>query len=212
MVRASRRRHFPAALPEAVTQSRGGSSPAAFWRWVPSHTASGRSSSRPFPFSIRPGTSSRGSRSRRSTRHAFRGGRAFRPKPRWNGAAPRCRNLSRSRRRPMDSPITATLKELPDADSLEREKEAIQAKLAEGGSRIALLNWKLAQDTALAGLTDCLAAINPIEWIAKGWGTALEVQELARQTAGKPDAEKPLPLAKHTIPVTLHPIVTIHCD
>jgi|tagenome__1003787_1003787.scaffolds.fasta_scaffold20704625_2 hypothetical protein len=112
----------------------------------------------------------------------------------------------------MDSPITATLKELPDADSLEREKEAIQAKLAEGGSRIALLNWKLAQDTALAGLTDCLAAINPIEWIAKGWGTALEVQELARQTAGKPDAEKPLPLAKHTIPVTLHPIVTIHCD
>jgi hypothetical protein len=105
-----------------------------------------------------------------------------------------------------------SLEELPDIETLELEKQAIQEKLAEEGSRIARLNWALARETAVSGLKDCLGKIDPIEWIGKGWGTALEVQKLARQTAGDPRAEKTLPLAKHTLPVVLHPIVTIHCD
>ncbi|WP_028969164.1 hypothetical protein [Sphingomonas sp. URHD0057] len=112
----------------------------------------------------------------------------------------------------MDSPASVTLEELPDSETLEKEAQAIQDKLAEGGSRIARVHWGLTQKTVLNGLKDCLGKIDPIEWIGKGWGTAIEVQELARQTAGKPDAEKELPLAKHKFPVVLHPIVTIHCD
>src|SRR6476619_2120752 len=112
----------------------------------------------------------------------------------------------------MDSPAIVTLEEMPDAETLEKEKQAIQQKLAEEGSRIARLNWALAKETAVTGLKDCLGKINPIECIAKAWGTAIEVQDLARETAGKPDAERPLPLGKHTLPVVVHPIVTLHCD
>jgi len=112
----------------------------------------------------------------------------------------------------MDSPVSVTLEELPDSETLEKEKEAIQATLAEQGSVIAKLNWTLAREAALNGLQGCLREIEPIEWIGKGWGTAIEVRDLARETAGDPDAKKELPLAKHTFPVVLHPIVTIHCD
>ncbi len=112
----------------------------------------------------------------------------------------------------MDSPASVTLEELPDSETLEREKEAIQAKLAEGGSIVAKLNWTLAREAALSGLHGCLREIEPMEWVGKAWGTALQVRDLARETAGNPKAEKELPLAKHTFPVVLHPIVTIHCD
>jgi hypothetical protein len=112
----------------------------------------------------------------------------------------------------MDSELQISLEELPDSEALEREKRAIQATLAEQGSRIGKLHWALTRDTALRGLQECLGQLNPVDCIAKGWSTATQVRELARQTAGNPDAEKELPLAKHSLSVAVHPLVTIHCD
>jgi len=112
----------------------------------------------------------------------------------------------------MDNELHVTLEELPDREALEREKRAIQETLARQGSRIAKLHWALARDTALHGLKECLGRINPIDCIAKGWGTAIEIRKLAQQTADNPNAEKELALAQHSLTVAVHPVVTIHCD
>ena len=112
----------------------------------------------------------------------------------------------------MDDSVQVSLEELPDGESLEQKKRVIQDKLTAQGSRIARLHWTLTRDTALAGLTDCLSKLDAFEWLAKGWCTANELRDLARQTAGDPNAEKELPLAKHPLTVVMHPVVTIHCD
>ncbi|HET7708552.1 MAG TPA: hypothetical protein VFK50_03340 [Sphingomicrobium sp.] len=112
----------------------------------------------------------------------------------------------------MDSELQVSLAELPDGEALDREKRAIQTTLAEQGSRIGRLHWALTRDTALRGLRDCLGNLNPVDCIARGWSTANQVQDLARQTADDPNAEKELPLAKHALSVAVHPLVTIHCD
>lgn len=112
----------------------------------------------------------------------------------------------------MDSELQISLEELPDSEALDREKRAIQATLAEQGSRIGRLHWALTRDTALRGLQECLGQLNPVDCIARGWSTAAQVRDLARQTAANPDAEKELPLARHSLSVAVHPLVTIHCD
>jgi len=112
----------------------------------------------------------------------------------------------------MDSPLHLSLEELPDSDALEREKRAIQENLAAQGSRIGRLHWVLTRDTALTGLKDCLGKLDAFEWLAKGWCTASELHELARQTAADPTAEKELALGEHPLTIVLHPVVTIHCD
>lgn len=112
----------------------------------------------------------------------------------------------------MDNSVHLSLEELPNSESLEQKKRVIQDKLAEQGSRIAKLHWTLTRETALFGLKDCLGKLDAFEWLAKGWCTANELRELARQTAGDPNAEKELPLAKHPLTVVVHPVVTIRCD
>ena len=113
----------------------------------------------------------------------------------------------------MDDSVQISLEELPDAEALERDRDAIQAELAKKRSRIAELYWGLSRDTAVGGLRDCLSSVDPLACFAKAWATANKLRELARETAGDPRATRPLPLAKHSLPpVTLHPIVTIHCD
>ena len=112
----------------------------------------------------------------------------------------------------MDNSLQLRLEELPSVEALEDKKDAIQAKLTEEGSRIAKLHWKLARDTAVSGLKDCLEKLDPIECFAKVWGTATKLRELARKTANDPDATEKLALGEHPLTVTLHPIVTIHCD
>lgn len=112
----------------------------------------------------------------------------------------------------MDSPLQLSLEELPNSDALEEHKQAIQTELMEQGSRIAKMHWSLTRDTALEGLRDCLGKLDALEWFAKAWGTANELRKLARETADDPDAEKELALAKHPLTVTLHPVITIHCD
>lgn len=112
----------------------------------------------------------------------------------------------------MADSVSLSLEELPDSESLEREKRAIQQKLAEQGSRIARLHWTLTRDTALAGLKDCLGKLDALECLAKGWATASELRALARQTATDPTAERELALGGHPLTVVVHPVVTIHCD
>ncbi|HKC03724.1 MAG TPA: hypothetical protein VKC17_10520 [Sphingomicrobium sp.] len=112
----------------------------------------------------------------------------------------------------MDNSVHLYLEELPDSESLEEKKRVIQDKLTNEGSRIAKLHWTLTRETALSGLRDCLRKLDAFEWLAKGWCTANELRDLAKQTAGDPNAEKELPLAKHPLTVVVHPVVTIHCD
>jgi len=112
----------------------------------------------------------------------------------------------------MDNSVSLGLEELPDREALEKHKDAIQAKLAEGGSRIARLHWGLTRDTALDGLKKCLAELDAIECFAKAWGTAMELRKLAHETANDPEATRDLALGEHPLTQVLHPVVTIHCD
>jgi hypothetical protein len=112
----------------------------------------------------------------------------------------------------MDNEFRLSLEELPDSAALDSEKRAIQEKLTEQGSRLAKLHWALVRDTACTGLRNCLAELDPIECIARGWATATEIRTLAKQTAANPGLEKELALASHTLTVAVHPLVTIHCD
>ena len=121
-------------------------------------------------------------------------------------------NRCRSERWTMNNSLGLALEELPDREALEKHKEAIQVKLAEGGSRIARLHWGLTRDTALDGLKNCLAEIDAIECFAKAWGTAMELRKLAHETANDPEATRDLALGEHPLSQSLHPIVTIHCD
>jgi hypothetical protein len=112
----------------------------------------------------------------------------------------------------MDNSLHLRLEEMPSREALEDKKREIQDELVKEGSRIANLHWGLARDTALAGLRDCLDKLDPIECFAKVWGTATKLRELARATANDPEATKDLALGEHPLSVTLHPVVTIHCD
>lgn len=112
----------------------------------------------------------------------------------------------------MDNRFQISLEEFPDSAALESEKRAIQEDLASQGSRIAKLHWALARDTALNGLRNCLEELDPVECIARGWSTAVEIRTLGKLTAATPGLEKELPLAKHDLSVAVHPLVTIHCD
>lgn len=112
----------------------------------------------------------------------------------------------------MADSVEISLEELPDEQALEKDREAIQAELAKKRSRIAELYWGLSRDTAVEGLRNCLSTLDPLTCFAKVWATANKLRELARETQGDPQASRALPLASHTLPVTLHPIIAIHCD
>ena len=112
----------------------------------------------------------------------------------------------------MDNEFQIALEEFPDSAALESEKKAIQEALAQQGSRMAKLHWTLVRDTALSGLQKCLAELDVVRCVAKGWSTAIELRTLAKQTAATPGLEKELPLARHSLSVVVHPLVTIHCD
>lgn len=112
----------------------------------------------------------------------------------------------------MADSIEISLEELPDEQALEKDREAIQAELTKDKSRIAELYWSLTRGTAVEGLKDSLSTVDPLQCFAKAWATTNKLRELARETEHDPQATRPLPLAKHSFPVTLHPIVTIHCD
>jgi hypothetical protein len=112
----------------------------------------------------------------------------------------------------MADSVEISLEELPDEQALEKERDAIQAELSKDKSCIAELYWSLTRGTAVEGLQKCLATVDSLQCFAKAWATASKLRELAFETEGDPQATRPLPLAKHTLPVTLHPIITIHCD
>jgi hypothetical protein len=112
----------------------------------------------------------------------------------------------------MDNSLNLRLEELPNSKAFEQKKDAIQATLTEGGSKIATLHWTLTRDTALKGLTECLGGLDPLECFAKAWGTAMELRKLAVETANDPDATRDLSLAEHPLTAVVHPVVTIHCD
>ena len=67
----------------------------------------------------------------------------------------------------MDDSVQISLEELPDAEALERDRDAIQAELAKKRSRIAELYWGLSRDTAVDGLRDCLSSVDPLACFAK---------------------------------------------
>ena len=112
----------------------------------------------------------------------------------------------------MNDEFQLSLEEMPDSEALESEKKAIQQELVSQGSRIARLHWALTRETVLDGLQKCLGELDVVRCFAKGWSTAIELQTLARQTLATPGLEKELPLAKHSLSVVVHPLVTIHCD
>ena len=112
----------------------------------------------------------------------------------------------------MDNQFQIALEEFPDGAALEAEKQAIQEALTRQGSRIAKLHWALVRDTALNGLRNCLEGLDPVECIARGWSTAVEIRNLGKLTRATPGLEKELALAKHVMSVAVHPLVTIHCD
>lgn len=111
----------------------------------------------------------------------------------------------------MPSPVQLRLEELPNADALDDARDDIQAKLAEGGSRLAQLNWHMMRDAAGNSLREALGKLDVLEYVAGAWCTAAELQRIAKKTLAAPGTEDTLALAEHEPTVALHPVVKIKC-
>lgn len=109
------------------------------------------------------------------------------------------------------SPVQISLEELPSAEALDQARGEIQSKLAEGGSRLAQLNWAIMRNAAGKALRDALGKLDLLEYVAGAWCTAIELRELARKTLKTPGTEDTLALAEHEPSITLHPVVNIQC-
>jgi hypothetical protein len=111
----------------------------------------------------------------------------------------------------MSGEVQLKLEEWPNADALDDARNEIQGKLAEGGSRLAQLNWHIMRNAAGDSLRDALGKLDVLEYIAGAWCTAAELQKLAKKTLDTPGSEETLALAEHDPSVALHPVVKIKC-
>lgn len=111
----------------------------------------------------------------------------------------------------MLSPVQLSLEELPSAEALDQARDEIQGKLAETGSRLAQLNWHIMRNAAGGSLRNALGKLDLLEYVAGAWCTAVELQEMAKETLKAPGTEATLALAEHDPSVVLHPMVKIKC-
>lgn len=111
----------------------------------------------------------------------------------------------------MPSPVQLSLEELPSSDALDHARGEIQGKLAEGGSRLAKLNWHIMRNAAGKSLREALGKLDLLEYVAGAWCTATELRAMARKTLKAPGTEDSLALAEHDPSILLHPVVKIKC-
>ncbi len=111
----------------------------------------------------------------------------------------------------MLSPVQLSLEELPSAEALDQARGEIQDKLAESGSRLAQLNWRIMRNAAGGSLRTALGKLDLLGYVAGAWCTAAEMQKLAKKTLDEPGTEETLALAEHDPSVTLHPVIKIKC-
>jgi hypothetical protein len=111
----------------------------------------------------------------------------------------------------LQSPVQLKLEELPSPEALDQARGEIQHKLAESGSRLAQLNWKIMRGAAGSALQQALGKVDLLEYIAGAWCTAVELRDIARKTLEAPGTEDTLALAEHDPSVVLHPVVKIKC-
>jgi hypothetical protein len=86
----------------------------------------------------------------------------------------------------------------------------MQDKLAETGSRLANLNWKIMRDAAGHSLEEAFAKVSVLDKLADAWCTATDLRDKARKTL-KDGSEDSLPLREGKPSVTLQPVVSIKC-
>lgn len=111
----------------------------------------------------------------------------------------------------MPSPVQLSLEELPSLEALDQAQHDIQEKLAEGGSRLAQLNWHIMRNAAGKSLRDALGKLDLLEYVAGAWATATELREMAKKTLKAPGTEDSLALGEHDPSILLHPVVKIKC-
>lgn len=111
----------------------------------------------------------------------------------------------------MPSPVQLSLQDLPDADALDHARADIQGRLAEGGSRLAQLNWTIMRNAAGKSLRQALGKLDVLEYIAGAWCTAVELRDIAKKTLTTPGAEDTLALGEHEPSIALQPVVKIKC-
>jgi hypothetical protein len=111
----------------------------------------------------------------------------------------------------MLSPVQLSLQELPSPEALDQARGEIQHKLAETGSRLAHLNWNLMRSATGGALRDALGKLDLLEYVAGAWCTAVELQQMAKQTLTAPGMEEPFALYEQNPSAVLHPVVKIKC-
>lgn len=111
----------------------------------------------------------------------------------------------------MRSPVEIDLENLPSGDALNQARNEIQRTLAEGGSRLAELNWSIMRNAAGKSLREALGKLDVLDFVAGAWCTAAELREIATKTLKEPGTEDTLALAEHDPSVLLHPVVKIKC-
>ena len=111
----------------------------------------------------------------------------------------------------MPSPVQLSLEELPSREALDAARADIQGKLAETGSHLAQLNWRIMRDAAGRSLSDALGKLDLLQYVAGAWSTATELRDMAKKTLKEPGSEDALALAEHEPSVLLHPVVKIKC-
>jgi hypothetical protein len=111
----------------------------------------------------------------------------------------------------MLSPVQLSLEDLPSDQALDQARDKIQDKLAESGSRLAQLNWKIMRNAAGGSLRGALGKLDLLGYLAGAWCTAVELQKIAKATLKTPGTEDSLALAEHDPSVTLHPVIKIKC-
>lgn len=110
----------------------------------------------------------------------------------------------------MADTFTLNLDELPSREELDRGRDAIAERLAEGGNRLAQTQWGLFEDVILDKLRDALRGLDLVGLLGQAWAAAKELQELGRETALDGSTQK-LKLGQHPLQVDLHPVVTVNC-
>lgn len=109
----------------------------------------------------------------------------------------------------MADPLNLSLGELSDRQSLEGAREPAQAQLAQSGSRLARARWPMLRDAAADCMRIELDKLSPFDVLARAWGKAVELQELAEKTRAAPGSKETYPIASHSLSASIHPVVTL---
>jgi hypothetical protein len=111
----------------------------------------------------------------------------------------------------MLSPVQLSLEDLPNTEAFDKARGDIQGKLAESGSRLASLNWRVMRNAVGGSLRGALGKLDLLDYMAGAWCTVTELQKLARQTLKAPGSEEPFSLNEHEPSALLHPVIKIKC-